>query len=298
MTTRIQDIIADARESLGDLSSSRWSDTQLLAYVDEAQKEIAKETHMLKDIITVPLLQAQHTYRLPEDTVMVFRTIFAGDKIPMKTTDWMDNAGITGRVISGIAGELTNRRPSVSNSDGSHWLTATTEGDISCVVYDKLNRRKLRVWPTPIADDLETVETSLDTTVGATHDISDYDALSLYGIITDILDTDQDFISLTPDEFGVVVEIVTQEALVVHRSHLPVTLTALTNDLELDEICDQAIEHYVVGNAFRDDTIVENRAKGGEELQLYRGELDDLKVLASKNSVSDSHHDSRYNGMG
>jgi len=62
----------------------------------------------------------------------------------------------------------------------------------------------------------------------------------------------------------------------------PKKLTNLTDELELDELFDTALKHYIVGTKLRADMDTQNRALGAEELQLYMVELDSVIKLIDK----------------
>lgn len=294
--SRIEDILVKVRDTLNDHDKDRWSDEVLLRLMDEGQKDIARQTGIFKDQIAVPLRTGEHTYSIPDDTITVLRATYNNAKLKMVTTDYMDKRGLTGQVLSDLGCETSSRL--LNTSRNSHWASSVTETDILAIVYDKLNRHRLRVWPTPVSDDLEESLLELDSLYGITVSIDTFAMLGGYGIVSTIIDTDETLTVYKPDEFGMLTTLLEQAAVVLYRTKLTRTLLTTDDELELDSCWDEALRAYVVGKAFRNDVNAQNRALGDSELALYSRELARLQEETSKNSVSNDSFTVEYNGMG
>jgi hypothetical protein len=82
MTTRLNQIILRARDTLGDPDGERWSTARLLRLASEGQQDIAKQTKILKAQLDVPVVQGQAEYTLPNDVWELTRVTFNDVKIP------------------------------------------------------------------------------------------------------------------------------------------------------------------------------------------------------------------------
>lgn len=295
--SRISDILKRVRVVLHDTSKTRWSDEDLLVFLDEGQKDIAKQTHIIKDIIIVPLRFAEHTYTLPEDTLKVLRCDFDNKKLPLKTSDYMDQRGTIGRVLADLPRGISSNSGLLASTTQNRWQTATTAGNILCAIYDKLKRRNLRVWPIPVATDLEETLTTQESTTGFAYDIDSTDA-DTYGLISDVINTDEGSPIYPDGLYGIVVEVIDKRSIVIHRSRYSTTITSVNDELEIDVFCDEALKYYVIAQAYRNDIKEENRAIGNENLTLYTRELTLIGVSGSEELVGSDVHETLYNGMG
>lgn len=294
--SRIQDIFARARDTLNDSDAERWSDEALLRLLDEGQKDIATQIEVFKDIIVVPLRTGEHTYSLPEDTISILKVTFRARKLPLTTTEFMNRQGLTGQVLSSI--RYTPTSDYIRSSRNSHWMSTITGDELIFCIYDKIKRHRLRVWPTPISEELEELITELENDYGITTDVELFSMLGQFGVISSVIDTDEIVTEYDPDELGILSEVYRRSSLVIYRTKTSETVTSVHDSLEIDPCWDNALKHYVVGKAFRNDLNVANRQIGNEELTFYSRELDRLSKVASQESVSGDHFDSMYDGMG
>lgn len=294
--SRITAILTNVRDTLNDLTKVRWTDETLLRLLDKGQKDIAKQAEIFRDIISVPLITGEHTYKLPEDTITITRVQYKNKKLPLVTNDYMDNRNTVGSVLSSLS--YTSNSEILNNSTNSHWMSAVSETDIVCVVFDKLQRHRLRVWPRPISDDLSERLTSMDSLYGITVSLDTYTMIGTYGEIGTIIDTDEALTVYEPDNYGVLTEVIDSASLIVYRTKEPPTIDSLLDELLLDPVWDSALENFIAGMAFKNDINAQNRALGDERLVLYNRDLDKLKKVKSTNSVATEYHGTNYNGMG
>ena len=61
------------------------------------------------------------------------------------------------------------------------------------------------------------------------------------------------------------------------------TITNVNDDLNIDELIETPLKHYIVGMAFRDNQDTQNRQMGNEELQLYYNMIEEYSIQKSMN---------------
>lgn len=295
--SRIADILRRVRVDLHDTNKTRWSDEDLLAFLDEGQKDIAKQTNIVKDTIAIPLRFAEHTYTLPENTLKVLRCDFDNQKLPLKPTDYMDQRGTIGKVLSELPRGVSSSTGLLATKTQNRWQTATTSGNILCVIYDKMKRRNIRVWPTPISNSLEETQTIQESITGFAYGI-DNTSVPTFGTISDLINTNEGSPQYPDGPYGIIVEVIAQSSLAVHRSRYSKTVDSLDSELEVDPFCDAALKYYTIAQAFRNDIKEENRAVSNENLILYTRELDLISRSNSEDMTTSDSLETIYNGMG
>ena len=90
MTTRVADIITRARDTLADPKKERWSDDRLLRLLDEAQKDLARQTSLLKGYSSIRLEPFKATYAMPEDCWRLTRAHFAEQYLQLFSHESLD----------------------------------------------------------------------------------------------------------------------------------------------------------------------------------------------------------------
>lgn len=119
---RIEEIITRARYTLADPKGERWSDEQLLSYLDEAQKDLCRRAKLLRSEVVFDVLAGVNEFEMPEDFLLLDLVLFNDRSLNMK-----------GHV------ELEKHDPS--------W--ATRVGAPTTVIFDKQMRGKIRLYPIP-----------------------------------------------------------------------------------------------------------------------------------------------------
>lgn len=267
--SRLSKIITNVRRKLGDTAAQRWSDNDLCAYFNEAQEDVCKETGILRDKIVFYLVRDYHTYTLPENTLQVRRVEYKETRLPMKNITYMEQRRSATQLFRDFNYVGAYTEP-VGN-----WLNQTTENDIICVVYDKLNRRNIRFWPKPIGDNF-----------------ADSSALNKFYSPEG---------STASKEYPVLPDLLNKTAVLVYRSRTPAELPNLNNlsyELEFDFICDKAIQYKMIALAFEDDIKESNRNIAYANLTRYYQQLDLIRGYAADDSTSFENLDTLYNGMG
>ena len=281
--TRIETILTRARDTLADPEKERWSDDRLLRLLDEAHKDLAKQTKILKGQHEVLPVIGQHTYDLPDNVWLITRAAFNHYDILLTSYDRMDeqarNLVNTARPQRGERDHASNRS---SNFDHTTAVWQLAEGgDIAAVIYDNRNLDSIRLYPIPNEEILdESYDFVSDTAdyaggemLGVVTEVSDYSFTTAYGIVTELYDPK---IGIeVGDTYGVTTGIAeVDKSVVLWYIRVPDTITALTDSLETPSMFDVAIKHYIVGHAFRDDLDVRYREMGAESMLLYNRELE------------------------
>ena len=83
----------------------------------------------------------------------------------------------------------------------------------------------------------------------------------------------------------------------IYYIKIPDTLDSVDDELEIEELYNTLVKHYVVGYALRDDMDTQNRAFGNEELGLYEAELVQVTKEVAKDFVSNNTvYETSYRG--
>lgn len=302
---RVHTILDKARDSLADPNKERWSDEKLLRLLSDGQKDIARQTMLLKGEVDIPLAVGQAVYDLPEDLWLITRATYNGEVIDMFSYADMDRKD-------------------------QGWF-ARTGARVTALVYDKRNLHKLRLWPTPDAtiagDDYiqknegyvgKTMDSATGVYAGYNADqanqlqgiltsfknIAPTTFNSPYGIVTNLIAGDMtasyhpdymgavmsiDGVPATPpygvvtdleDElfsspFGIVTNIrdIKGTVRIQYIKDAPEVLT-MSSELTLPALFDTALKFYIVGMAFSDDLDTEYQAKSDRALTHYQREVD------------------------
>jgi hypothetical protein len=273
---------------LNDRAKERWSDADLLLFLSKAQKDITKEVKLLKDWVILPLAMGQSIYLLPEDTVEIIECRFDGAPMKLRTHSEMDKLVVSGQMVLRSGVTVT----------GNNWETRITEDQPEAVIYDKLRRRQIRVWPTPVSETLTISDTELDTLTGIVTSVDDFTMIGEYGFAGTILDTDEGIPAYEYGVYGIVSEIVNQTSIMVHRAKLAGDITSTEDELQVDIVCDEALEHFVIARAFSNEKIEQNRQTAAEHLSWYNREVIKLKDSVEINMTTNEYRETRYNSMG
>ena len=283
-STRLASIILRVRDTLSDHNQDRWSDDRLLRLIDEAQKDIAKQSKILKGTYDIPLNVGVSNYTLPDNVWLITRATFDSYEIPLVSYDQQDEQARK-MVLANRQNREDGRKGFGSNIGDSYgrinWELA--EGDrVESLVFDNRNINDIRVYPIPSTEIADSVYTFLnegetvfvgDELLGVATSIDDYTLDSIYGTVTSLYDPNVS-LETFDSPYGFVTEVSESVALVkLWYIRIPDQLTSLADDLEMPPMFDVAIKHYVIGHALRDDIDVQYRQMGAESLELYAREL-------------------------
>lgn len=285
--SRIETILTNVRIPLNDRNKERWSDADLLLFLDKGQKDLTKECNILKDWVILPLSMGQSLYYMPDNTIEVIECRFDGEPMVMKTVEEMDKLRLTGQLVV--------KTVRVSSSA---WESQITDDRPTHIVYNKQRRRLLRVWPTPVGEELTLVETDQATALGITVSVDEFTMIGEEGVAASILDTDAGIAFYENGHYGVLVEIVEQAAILVHRSKLSNDLTTVDDDLQVDIICDEALEKWIIAMAYANDQLEANRNESAQALAWYKRQVEIIKENVSIQAVVNENRETSYSGMG
>lgn len=270
--SRIQEIFLRVRDTLNDHQKQRWSDANLLRNLNQGIIDIAIHTGFFKDNVAVALMNGIDTYQLPDNVLRVSHCQYGWEPIALVSSGWMDH----------------NRE--------TDWRYTVTDGDITKVVYDEVERQQLRVYPRPFGD-YNTEYAEMDSVYGVTTGITGYGIDPDYGVVGSIVSPDVNA-EAQNSIYGVLVGMALAEALIVYYTKCPPLPTSVDQDPPLDPCFDTALKYYVTAIALRNDVDTQNRAMGNEEFILYKRDLDIIEGLTTEDSVSAPSFESHYNPMG
>lgn len=119
---RIEEILTRARYTLADQKAERWSDEQLLSYLDEAQKDLCRRAKLLRSEVVFDVLEGVNEFTMPEDFLLLDLVLFNDKCLAL-----MGHAELEAR------DSLWNTRVGMPNA----------------VIYDKQMRGKIKLYPIP-----------------------------------------------------------------------------------------------------------------------------------------------------
>lgn len=327
--TRIESIIKAARYALADPNKERYTDERLLFALSEGQKDIARQTRLLKAETTIVLMPGVYNYDLPPDLWMITRAIFDNVRIPLMSHDRMDEHNLA-------------------------WFTVYGN-TIEALVYDKRNMHRIRVYPIPddsyiegeyefvpdtnlnldpdalTADqiasiqaliaklgtesssplDLESIYTDAQAILnvvpgiapsegvyGVVTSIDGVVATPIYGVTSDLVlaNSNQTWpgsVNFT-SPFGVVTDIADATGLLhIYYIKDPDAVNTVEDELLVSPIFDTALRHFVVGTAFGDDLDSQYQARSSQALNMYDREI---QTVGTPTDLTDGTRSTQYKG--
>ncbi len=257
---RIADILIRVRDTLSDPSGDRWTDARLLRLVDEAQKDLAKRSLLLRTRIGISLLSDIATYEIADDCIHFLRFINE-DGVPLTvfTHEQMDDLDSGWEIVTGA--------------------------EVTHIIFDKLNPRRFKVYPIPSAVDDGDGEAFLTSDFGVVTVVDD-DVVDDFGVTASIT-TSATLTATWNSDFGVLTDMSTIfQSMTVYYYKYPAEINAIDivpSVLEIDAVYDKAIKNYVVGEALLDDKDTQDVTLGRSKKKEYREE----RKEASKDSSKD-----------
>lgn len=243
--SRITDIISNVRATLSDTKSERWSTTRILQLIDEAQKDICRQSKILRKKVYLNILPGKGEYTLPSDLIRIERVLYKSKLLPAYSHNEMDD---TFGVWEDVYGTL-----------------------LKALVYDKMNTRTVKVYPIP---EIDTSGIPIVPLLGLVVSINGFYMQNLLGVLTDLEITEGE------TQWS---EVPFENSLILYYSRYSSKIEVVTDELEIGYVYDKAIEFYVVGKALKDDMETQNRAMSADHFTLYNRELVEAKKDSSKN---------------
>ncbi len=288
--SRIQEILIRARDTLADAGVERWSDERLLRLVDDAQKDIAKQTRLLKGEVNIYTVSGTHTYALPADVWLITRAAFNECKIPLYTHDELDELVRT-RVMN-VNDENYYTRRGTNTRDFSfvnYCWELEEDSEVEAILYDRRNMDEIRVFPIPLAE----VDT-LSSDFGVVTKYAEDSPASPFGVLTAITDLAEPFIF--NEDFGVTTAASVSGAVHLWYIKIPPALNTVLDELSLPPMWDVAMRFYVISHAFDDDMDTRFAEKSAKALAFYERELGVAKKTDNLDGVRSSQYRSDYRG--
>lgn len=297
--SRISDLIVKIRYTLAD-QGERWSDERIVQLLDDAQKDIATHSKLLKGQYDFFIQADQFEYELPEDLWLINRAAYKDCKIDLVSYDSMDEYGKK-QVLSSRNRDHSNFRGS-RNFDYDR-LDACWQMDtgptVSALVFDNRNLGVIRTYPIPstgVEGEQYTFENSNgepvdfvgDELMGVVVGIDNYTLDSLYGVTGALYEPGVD--ETGSDVFGIVTDVAELEAKVsIWYVRKPATLADQNSELEIPSLFDAALRYYVIAHAFYDDNDAAFMLKGDKFIALYSRELDSIMQTESTDGVDNAN---------
>lgn len=288
--SRISDIIRQARVTLADKDADRWSDDRLIQLIDEAQKDIIKQTKYLKGEFSLSPQVGVNKYKLPDDVWFLTRVTFDSCPIPFLSYNDFDRSEFVDRLDYDWSSHYSERVSGPSYPTDC-W-EEDTGGEVCAILYDKRAISEITIYPIPNDsivldgypfDNAQEPQFEGDEVLGVVTAIDGYTFNSTQGVVTNIFDPAQnegDFNSI----YGVVTSIAETKGLVKFwYIRLPKTVTAITDTLETPALFDTAIRYYVIAHAFLDDLDTRFVERSDKFLNFYLREI----TIADETSSTD-----------
>lgn len=243
--SRISDIIANVRATLSDTAGQRWTTTRILQLIDEAQKDICRQSKILRKKVYLNILPGKGEYQLPTDLIRIERVLHKGKLLSTYSHNEMDST-------FGVWEE-------------------TYGPQLKALVYDKMNTKTVKVYPIPSIDPNSSPVVPV---FGVVESINGFYMEDLMGVLTD-LELSEEEIQWNELPF--------ENSVVVYYSRYSNKISDVNDILEVGYVYDKAIEFYSVGKALKDDMESQNRAMSADHFTLYNRELIEAKKDSSKN---------------
>lgn len=279
MTTRVADIITRARDTLADPNKERWSDNRLLRLLDEAQKDFARQTSLLKGYAAIPIVPYTAEYSLPADCWRITRAHYAERNLRLVSHETMDHVD-------------------------SDWYTRTGS-TIEALVFDQRNDSVIRCYPIPDDSSVQYNYTFEQTDnpeyagsgrFGVVTAFDDYTMNGVFGVVTGLFDP-MIAVESFDSAYGVVADVGESTGnLAIFYIRDPKTIKYITDELEISARWDIALKHYVVGHAFLDDLDTSYQQRGSTALSLYDRELNLAQRTSRHDSTAAQIYETGYNG--
>lgn len=224
MTVTAQDVITNARYTLSDIDSKRWSDARLLLLLNEAILDIAKYTTLFVETLYYTVQNNVVDIDLSTLVTKIVRAEYLDEPLPILSFEQMDAKDKDWQTVRGTK--------------------------VEALVYDKQKNGLLKQYPI-----VENANNDLITYVGT------------FGIITDI--SYSDIAPIVTEVYGDISDLPSEGIIKFYHVRKHVKVTNLSTELDIDDLVETMLKHYIAGMAFRDNQDTQNRALGQEELGIY-----------------------------
>ena len=258
----VSSLISSIRYKVGDhQNSTKWSDERIIDLINEGLDDLARKAYIYKSSISLPILPYQRELVIPDENFIVLLKI----KIDKQLIELVPFAKLD---------KITNWEESIGS-------------EITAVAYDLQNPRHLTLYP--LLDETSTNYDAINNATGFLLDVPNIDRDYLYGIITAIdasntIVPENVYDPNNIDTYGGVTSIEDNFFIAdIQYSAVPPKITAITDDVGIEDSYIQTLVYYVSGMLLLDDNRTESVNKGTLFIQKYTVEL---KENAERNAIS------------
>jgi hypothetical protein len=169
---RLQELIKNIRYVLADPDGDRWPDDFITSLISEAQTDIVLKTKLLRTKYRIYLTENLEYVKLPDDLLLLDKVLYKKEVLPLIPHYQLDQKN-------------------------SSW--EENRGTIEAIVYDKMNRGIIRLYPIP---DYITKSIEIEFKESIALIKEDYNFNSVVGEVTDMQDS-----NITSSQYGIVTNI-------------------------------------------------------------------------------------------
>lgn len=255
---RIKSILDKCKITLGDKEGDRYTDSDLLLLLSEAQEDFSKETNILRSNISMLVNKSSPYVKLPDNVFKLTRITYMDKPLPLVSYEELDY------MLS-------------KTSDNEYGFCDGWEGQKGlpkAVVYDKNNLGYVRLYPDPsgLLDDI--LEDDFGVMTGIDDLVADGSVSSNYGVVADVYDP--------------------KLVLNIYYVRSSSEITEITDQLEIPPVYDIALKYYIIGHSFLNDIDTAWQQKGAQQLGFYQKQLDSAKKSTSHNHTNSSTLHTNY----
>lgn len=279
--SRIKDILTASRDLLADPQGTRWSQDQLLRFLSEGHKELAKKTLHCRDRVAIPLIYDQHTYNLPKNLLYIKGAWYKNKALHIGSISQLNRITFT---RTGFQPVQSNFPVLISQAN---WQEETSENEIRAIITENENFDTFRVYPIPRIKGLPLTDSA--------------GTASSAGILagpTDVGVPDSGLGDTFVGKEGPVMGDLGDEVITIDYSKIPDTLQDEEAELHNKEAYDIALKYYVAYQAFLTDTDLSSVDKANLHLQNYLHQVEMAKLEASTDNIDANQNDIPYRPYG
>ena len=250
MSVSVAQLTIDIRDILGDFDGTRYTPERILRVINKAVKQFSLDTEILSGFTdAVEPTECPYTFKLHDEAITLTRVTLGGVNIKVVSHEDMD---------------LIDQR----------WQTRTTMSKVTHVIYDKMDKGKVRLYPTPT--DIALHYFNKNTAYG----ILTVPTNKEYGLYHDTSKLDSSRCNkMTDQQYGIL------EGLSLFKIDLDFYYTRTHKELKsqsdllgFDDVWANAILHYASSRLLLSDRDVQNNTLASIEYKNYMKEVAKAKA--------------------
>jgi len=258
-------IIADINHKIENSNFEKFTLAQIITELNNTYRDLANKTNLFETFDYLQLVDNQVNYTLPDNIYAATRGVFRGKKFDFKSQEEMD-------------------------LEISAWEVQTTDVLLSCLVYNNLSDRKLKVYPR--LTNVSVVEDSANITyIGEI--VEAHDPINKYLFVNN--NTGAKYLAPSITSLpSAMIEVVT-----IYGTYLPPKVTA--EDLEstrifIDEINVNALIYGTAGNLLFISGRTEDMVKGSNFMKIYGLDESEVASIRKKKVTGGFRNTTRNSG--